>query len=119
LPFRACKSSGPRLIGFDQISRPYFPAKSENEVRDEAEIVGGSEDDDIVAMGKHVDFLFEETSRRSGLQVILIEHAYFADDSHYVEATRERWTKRSGKALIPLHWQVRPDQHSGGEAVHQ
>jgi hypothetical protein len=117
--FELVKAPVPGLLVFDQISRPYFPAKSENEVRDEAEIVGGSEDDDIVAMRKHVDFLFEETARRLGLQVILIEHAYFADDSRYVEATRERWTKRSGKALIPLHWPVRPDQHSGGEAVHQ
>lgn len=103
----------PGLLVFDQISRPYFPAKSETEERDEAEIVGGDEDDDIVAMRRHVNFLFEETARRPGLQVLLIEHAYFADDPRYVEATRERWTKRSGKALIPLHWLVRPDQGPG------
>lgn len=70
-------------------------------------------------MRKHVNFLFEETARRSGLQVILIEHAYFADDPRYVSATRERWTKQSGRALIPLDWPVRPDQHSGNEVVEQ
>jgi hypothetical protein len=59
----------------------------------------------------HQENALGSSRRRSGLQVILIEHAYFADDSRYVEATRERWTKRSGNALIPLHWPVRPDQH--------
>lgn len=113
--FEFVKAPVPGVLVFDQISRPYFPTKSENEERDEAEIVGGNEDDDIIAMRKHVDFLFEETARREGLQIILIEHAYFADDPRYVNATRERWTKRSGKALIPLDWPVRPDKHSIAE----
>jgi hypothetical protein len=56
------------------------------------------------AMRKHIEFLFTETARRSGLQVLLVEHAYFADDARYVAATRERWTRASGKALIPLDW---------------
>lgn len=115
--FELSKVPVPGVLVFDQVSRPYFPAKSENEVRDEKEIVGGSEDDDIVAMRKHVDFLFVETARRSGLQTILIEHAYFADDPRYVSATRERWTKRSGKALIPLDWPVRPDHETGRGGV--
>lgn len=112
--FELVNAPVPGILIFDQISRPYFPAKSENEERDEREIVGGNEDDDIAAMRKHVDFLFRETARRSGLQVLLIEHAYFADDPRYVSATRERWTKASGKALIPLDWQVRPDHASAG-----
>ncbi|QHN03068.1 DUF3732 domain-containing protein [Granulicella sp. WH15] len=107
--FEHVKAPVPGILVFDQISRPYFPSKSENEDRDEAEIVGGSEDEDIVAMRKHVDFLFKETARRDGLQVILIEHAYFADDQRYKNATRERWTKGSGKALIPLDWPLRAD----------
>ena len=60
-------------------------------------------------MRKHIDFLFDECARRSGLQVLLIEHAYFADDPRYVAATRERWTRASGRALIPLDWQYRDD----------
>lgn len=107
--FEMIKAPVPGVLVFDQISRPYFPTKSETEERDEAEIVGRNEDDDVTAMRKHIKFLFEETERRSGLQVLLIEHAYFADDPRYVAATRERWTKQSGNALIPLSWPSRPD----------
>ncbi|WP_348270036.1 DUF3732 domain-containing protein [Edaphobacter paludis] len=107
--FEIAKAPVPGVLVFDQISRPYFPAKSENEERDEAEIIGRNEDDDVVAMRKHIKFLFDETERRPGLQVLLIEHAYFADDPRYVAATRQRWTRRSGNALIPLGWPVRPD----------
>jgi hypothetical protein len=91
----------------DQISRPYFPTSGEDE--DETEIAGGEEDEDVRAMRRHIDFLFSETARRSGLQVLLIEHAYFADDARYVAATRERWTRASGRALIPLDWPTRDD----------
>src|SRR5215470_14823165 len=78
--------------------------------KDEAEIEGGEEDEDVQAMRKHIDFLFTETARRSGLQVLLIEHAYFSDDPRYVAATRERWTRVSGRALIPLDWPTRGDE---------
>lgn len=61
-------------------------------------------------MRKHINFLFAETARRKGLQVILIEHAYFADDPRYVAATHERWTRASGNALIPLDWPTRVDE---------
>uniref|UniRef100_A4WQP7 DUF3732 domain-containing protein n=1 Tax=Cereibacter sphaeroides (strain ATCC 17025 / ATH 2.4.3) TaxID=349102 RepID=A4WQP7_CERS5 len=98
----------PGLIVFDQISRPYFPQSGEDE--DEAEISGGAEDEEVQSMRRHIDFLFAETARRKGLQVLLIEHAYFADDPRYVAATRERWTRASGQALIPLSWPTRNDQ---------
>lgn len=58
-------------------------------------------------MSKIAAFLFEETERRSGLQVILLEHAYIEADSRYVNATRERWTKASGLKLIPTNWPER------------
>ena len=95
----------PGLLVFDQISRPYFPTRGEDE--DETEIEGQEEDEDVQAMRKHIDFLFTETARRSGLQVLLIEHAYFADDTRYVAATRERWTRASKRALIPPTWPTR------------
>ncbi|MFT8564746.1 MAG: DUF3732 domain-containing protein [Acetobacter orientalis] len=82
----------------------YFPAKGE-EQRDERTIKASEyeeEDEDIVATRRHVDFLFDETARRPGLQVILIEHAYFADDPRYVAAIRERWTRASGRGLGPV-----------------
>lgn len=44
---------------------------------------------------------------RSGLQVLLLEHAYFPLDPRYVSATKERWTRASGKGLIPRDWKRR------------
>ena len=105
--FEMVKAPVPGLLVFDQISRPYFPTRGEDE--DETEIEGQEEDEDVQAMRKHIDFLFAETARRSGLQVLLIEHAYFADDPRYVAATRERWTRASKRALIPLAWPTRAD----------
>ncbi len=95
----------PGILVLDQISRPYFPAQSGDE--DEKAISGGEEDEDIKAMRRHIDFLFKEVERRNGLQVLLIEHAYFEDDARYVAATRERWTRSSGNALIPPDWPMR------------
>ena len=103
----AIKAPVPGVLVLDQVSRPYFPAR--NEEVDEREIAGGDEDEDVQAMRRHIDFLFAEIQRRTGLQVLLIEHAYFADDARYVSATRERWTRASGRALIPKDWPVRPD----------
>ena len=78
----------PGVLVLDQISRPYFPASGEEEV-DEAEIAGREEDEDVQAMRRHIDFLFTEAAQRTGLQVLLVEHAYFADDPRYVaEAAR-------------------------------
>lgn len=105
--FELVNAPVPGLLVMDQISRPYFPARGEDE--DEAEIVGSEEDEDFQAMRRHIDFLFTETARRKGLQVLLIEHAYFADDTKFVAATRERWTRASGHALIPLDWPTRED----------
>lgn len=98
----------PGVLIFDQISRPYFPS-TEGQKRDELSISadGDDEDEDIRAMRQHMEFLFAEVERRKGLQVILIEHAYFADDPRYVAATRERWTRASGKGLLPADWPAR------------
>jgi hypothetical protein len=105
--FEAIAAPVPGLLVLDQISRPYFPARDDD--ADEREIAGGQEDEDIQAMRRHLEFLFAEIQKRTGLQVLLIEHAYFADDPRYVNSTRERWTRASGRALIPHDWPVRPD----------
>jgi hypothetical protein len=105
--FETVMAPVPGLLVLDQISRPYFPTSGEDE--DETEIAGREEDEDVQAMRKHIDCLFSESARRSGLQILLIEHAYFADDPRYVAATRERWTRASGRALIPLDWPTRDD----------
>lgn len=118
----------PGIIVLDQLSRPYFPNQGvdTDEVEDEgdedvvevepevnearSDEISISDDEDYVAMRQHIDFLFKEVEARSGLQVILLEHAYFPSDPRYVSATRERWTKASGKGLIPRDWKRRPTQ---------
>jgi hypothetical protein len=107
--FESVDAPVPGVLVLDQISRPYFPTSGEED-EDEAEIAGGEEDEDVQAMRQHIHFLFEEAAHRTGLQVILIEHAYFADDPRYVAATRERWSRASGRALIPLDWPMRGDE---------
>lgn len=113
----------PGLIVMDQLSRPYFPNQGENaddldenqnvepDVRSDDdrpdEISIGSDDEDYLAMRQHVDFLFQEIERSNDLQVLLLEHAYFPEDERYVKATKERWTRASGKGLIPRNWKIR------------
>jgi len=108
----------PGVVVLDQLSRPYFPNQGRDDIdesedsgdvvdenlTDEVSIQG---DEDYLAMRQHIDFLFREVEARSGLQVLLLEHAYFASDSRYVAATRERWTRASGKGLIPREWKLR------------
>jgi hypothetical protein len=113
----------PGVIVLDQLSRPYFPnqtrdveglddeedaevdASGEGERPDEISVKAG--DEDYEAMRQHIDFLFKEVEARSGLQVLLLEHAYFPSDARYVKATKERWTRASGKGLIPRNWKRR------------
>ncbi|EPY6732462.1 DUF3732 domain-containing protein [Enterobacter hormaechei] len=110
----------PGILVLDQLSRPYFSNSTggirvsisddiDDEINgiDETEI--DSNDEDFRAMRKHIDFLFEEVNREEGLQVILLEHAYFVDDTRYVKATKQRWTRESGEALIPKNWKRRAD----------
>jgi len=118
----------PGVIVLDQLSRPYYPntGRESEEVEyeideDVAEVdseldeggpdeISVSDDDDSAAMRQHIDFLFEEVEARSGLQVLLLEHAYFPSDPRYVSATKERWTRASGKGLIPRDWKRRSTQ---------
>lgn len=116
----------PGVIVMDQLSRPYFPNQreemhdSDDEDNDDGEELDfnadddhpdevsiGSDDDDYLAMRQHIDFLFEEVAARRDLQVLLLEHAYFPQDQRYVAATKERWTRTSGKGLIPRDWKRR------------
>lgn len=115
----------PGVIVLDQLSRPYFPNQGRDidEIEDEGDEdlfelepeldearpdeISISDDEDYMAMRQHIDFLFKEVEARSGLQVILLEHAYFPLDPRYVSATKERWTKASGKGLIPRDWKIR------------
>jgi len=111
----------PGVIVMDQLSRPYFPNQgkethdSDDEDIDDGEELDvsvdevsiGADDDDYLAMRQRIDFLFKEVAARSDLQVLLLEHAYFPQDQRYVAATKERWTRASGKGLIPRDWKRR------------
>ena len=103
--FETQKTSVPGVLFLDQISRPYFPST----LKDENVILGSDNDEDINALEKHIEFIFNETAKIKGLQVILLEHAYFSKDKKYVDATKERWGRGSHRALIPLDWAVRKD----------
>jgi hypothetical protein len=85
------------------MSQAPIPATLRIEVRPDEQFCGPN----LLKYCKHIDFLFTETARQSGLQALLIEHAYFADDPRIVAATRKRWTRASGRALIPLDWPKR------------
>lgn len=100
--FEGIAAPVPGLLVIDQISRPYYPKGG-----DEKRLQEMDKDDDQVAMQKIVRFLFEETARQAGLQVILIEHAYIEEDPEYVAAIKGRWTKASGVKLIPTDWPIR------------
>jgi len=100
--FETIKAPVPGLLVIDQISRPYYPKGGDEKRLQEME-----KDDDQVAMKQIVRFLFDETARQTGLQVILIEHAYIEEDPEYVAAVKGRWTKASGEKLIPSDWPVR------------
>ena len=110
----------PGVVVLDQLSRPYFPNQGRDHIdesEDSGDVVDESlpdevsiqGDEDYLAMRQHIDFLFNEVEARSGLQVLLLEHAYFASDPRYVAATRERWTRASGEGLIPRQWKLRPN----------
>jgi hypothetical protein len=88
----------PGLLVLDQVSRPYFPASEEQDVRDL------TVDEDTAALKRHIDFIFSEVERQKDLQVILLEHTFFADDPKFVDATKMRWTRASGEKLIPPSW---------------
>ncbi|MDW6021867.1 DUF3732 domain-containing protein [Mesorhizobium sp. BAC0120] len=100
--FESIKAPVPGLLVIDQISRPYYPKGGDEKRLQEME-----RDDDQAAMQQIVRFLFDETARQAGLQVILIEHAYIEEDPEYVAAVKGRWTKASGVKLIPSDWPLR------------
>jgi hypothetical protein len=100
--FESINAPVPGLLIIDQISRPYYPAGGDEKSLQEME-----KDDDQIAMQRIVRFLFEETARQTGLQVILIEHAFIEEDPEYVAAVKGRWTKASGLKLIPTDWPLR------------
>jgi hypothetical protein len=100
--FGGIKAPIPGLIVIDQISRPYYPEGGDEKTLEEMANNG-----DRAAMRKIVRFIFDETARQTGLQIILIEHAFIGDDPEYVKAIRGRWTSQTNEKLIPPDWPAR------------
>lgn len=85
----------PGVIVFDQLSRPFFPADA---FQGEVEVRGDDRDD----LKRYFDVIFDEVEQQKSLQVIVLEHALFADDPRYVKAVKKRWTLED--RLIPPNW---------------
>lgn len=93
----------PGVLVFDQISRPFFPPDSfQSEVVMDSSVISKDRDD----LKRYFDVLFHEAEREADLQIIVVEHAYFADDPRFVAAVRYRWRGRD--KLIPEDWPRQP-----------
>ena len=90
----------PGFLLLDQLSRPYYPPTG-----DDTEEEVDSSQLEVVPLKRYFDAFFDEVERGEGLQVLVLEHAYFADDARFRGATRERWVR--GAALIPADWPER------------
>ena len=93
----------PGFLLFDQLSRPYYPPDPLSSDQREEEVT--SDQPEVASLKRYFDVLFDETARGGGLQVLVLEHAYFSDDPRFTAATRERWIH--GEALIPEDWPAR------------
>jgi hypothetical protein len=92
----------PSFLLFDQLSRPYYPP---DPLAPAPERELATSQPEVASLKQYFEVLFREVARGYGLQVLVLEHAYFSDDERYIEATHERWIE--GKALIPSNWPLR------------
>ena len=103
----------PGVLLFDQLSRPYYPPDPLGAPTEESVIEGENEGQpEVTSLKRYFAALFEEAERKPGLQIIILEHAYFSDDPRFTAATRERWI--AGKALVPADWPNRVPTPAGG-----
>jgi hypothetical protein len=86
----------PGFIVFDQLSRPFYPPDKM------PGIVETRSDGERVELKKYFDVLFNEVERQTDFQIIVLEHAFFADDERYVKAVGKR--SLEGEKLIPADW---------------
>ena len=112
--FGECSRPVPGVLLFDQPSRPFYDPDVEHEEvvisADEA-VISAEEEEERTQLKRYFDFLFDEVRRQSGIQVIVLEHAFFKDDARFVDATHERWNREKG--LVPNDWSA----ESGGQQV--
>ena len=96
--FSKNSSPVPGVLLLDQVSRPYY---SNDIPSDEIEVKGS---DDEKALYKHFEFIFNQVEKITGLQVIILEHAYLSNSQKFKSSTKYRWPKSSTDRLIPNDW---------------
>jgi predicted nucleic acid-binding Zn-ribbon protein len=86
----------PGFVVFDQLSRPFYPPDRMPGV------VTTRSDAERGELRKYFDALFREVETQGDLQIIVLEHAYFADDERFVTAVGNRYLET--EKLIPADW---------------
>ncbi len=92
----------PGFLVFDQLSRPFYPP-------DEMPgIVTTRSDAERGELRRYFDLLYKEVESQRDLQIIVLEHAYFADDQRFIDAVGDRIFE--GEKLIPADWPMAPTE---------
>lgn len=100
--FKIHKRPVPGFVVFDQLSRPFYPPdKMPNVVTTHSDAERGE-------LRKYFDALFKEVETQQDLQIIVLEHAYFADDERFVRAVGNRLLET--EKLIPADWPGVPQE---------
>lgn len=86
----------PGFIVFDQLSRPFYPPDRMPGV------ITTRSDAERGELRRYFDVLFKEVESQGDLQIIVLEHAYFADDERFVKAVGDRYLET--EKLIPADW---------------
>jgi Protein of unknown function (DUF3732) len=88
----------PGFIVFDQLSRPFYPPDKMPGV------VTTRSDAERVELRRYFDLLFKEVAEQKDFQVIVLEHAFFADDKRFTKAVGDRFFEKD--KLIPADWPI-------------
>lgn len=92
----------PGFIVFDQLSRPFYPPDKMPGV------ITTRSDAERGELRKYFDVLFKEVENQGDLQIIVLEHAYFADDKRFIKAVGKRYLET--EKLIPKDWPGVPQE---------
>lgn len=86
----------PGFLIFDQLSRPFYPP-------DEMPgVVTTNSDAERGELRRYFDVLFQEVKSQGDFQIIVLEHAFFADDQRFIAAVGDRFFETD--KLIPADW---------------
>ena len=88
----------PGFVLFDQLSRPFYPPDRMPGV------ITTRSDEERGELRRYFDVLFEEVELQGDLQIIVLEHAYFADDERFIRAVGNR--SLEVEKLIPSDWPI-------------